>query len=194
MDIYRRWDQGFRLGERGLKILMKINFKWFWRIRFWWPVSRPRFEPSISRIWFKSLSWLRHYATSRKFAGSIRDEVIGIFSWPNPSSRTMVLGSTQSLTEMSTRNLPGRVKGGRCLRVTASPPSVSRLARKCGSLDVSQTYWPQRPLTGIAIPFLTSHEPVRLPRFLWDRRAKEQMTKYISKQAYPSICSGYNAL
>jgi hypothetical protein len=27
--------------------------------------------------------------------------------WPNPSSRTMVLGSTQPLTEMSTRNLPG---------------------------------------------------------------------------------------
>jgi hypothetical protein len=25
----------------------------------------------------------------------------------NPSSRTMALGSTQSLTEMSTRNLPG---------------------------------------------------------------------------------------
>jgi hypothetical protein len=29
---------------------------------------------------------------------------------PNPSSRTMTLGSTQPLTEMSNRNLPG-VKG-----------------------------------------------------------------------------------
>jgi hypothetical protein len=29
------------------------------------------------------------------------------FNWPNPSSRTIVLGSTQHLTEMSTRNLPG---------------------------------------------------------------------------------------
>jgi hypothetical protein len=28
------------------------------------------------------------------------------FNWPNPSSRTMALGSTQPLTEMSTRNLP----------------------------------------------------------------------------------------
>jgi hypothetical protein len=28
-----------------------------------------------------------------------------LFSWPNPSSRTMALGSTQPLTEMSTRNL-----------------------------------------------------------------------------------------
>jgi hypothetical protein len=39
-------------------------------------------------------------------AGSIPDEVIGFFSGPNPSSRTMVLGSTQSLIEMSTRNFP----------------------------------------------------------------------------------------
>jgi hypothetical protein len=30
--------------------------------------------------------------------------------FPNPSSRTMALGSTQSLTEMSTRNLPGGKK------------------------------------------------------------------------------------
>jgi hypothetical protein len=29
------------------------------------------------------------------------------FSWPNPSSRIMALGSTQPLTEMSTRDLPG---------------------------------------------------------------------------------------
>jgi hypothetical protein len=33
--------------------------------------------------------------------------VIGFFEWPNPSSRTMTLGSTQPLTEMSIRNLPG---------------------------------------------------------------------------------------
>jgi hypothetical protein len=30
-----------------------------------------------------------------------------IFNSPNPSSRTMALGSTQPLTEMSTKNLPG---------------------------------------------------------------------------------------
>jgi hypothetical protein len=30
------------------------------------------------------------------------------FNLPNPSSRTMAPGSTQPLTEMSTRNLPGR--------------------------------------------------------------------------------------
>jgi hypothetical protein len=34
----------------------------------------------------------------------------GFFNLPNPSSRTMALGSTQPLTEMSIRNLRG-VKG-----------------------------------------------------------------------------------
>jgi hypothetical protein len=48
--------------------------------------------------------WLRHYATNRKVAGSIRDGVIGIFHLHNPSGRTMALDSTQPLTEMSTRN------------------------------------------------------------------------------------------
>jgi hypothetical protein len=38
---------------------------------------------------------------------SILDEVIGVLNWPNPSSHTMALESTQPLTEMSTRNLPG---------------------------------------------------------------------------------------
>jgi hypothetical protein len=40
-------------------------------------------------------------------AGSIPD-VVGFFNWPNPSSRIMSLGSSQPLTEMSARNLPGR--------------------------------------------------------------------------------------
>jgi hypothetical protein len=49
--------------------------------------------------------WLRHCGTNRKVAGSIPDGVIGIFHRHNPSGRTMALGSTQPLTEMSTRNI-----------------------------------------------------------------------------------------
>jgi hypothetical protein len=33
--------------------------------------------------------------------------------------------------------------------LTNSPPSVSRLCRQCGSLDVPQTYGPLWPVTGI---------------------------------------------
>jgi hypothetical protein len=42
-----------------------------------------------------------------KVTGSIPDKVIGFFNRPKPSIRTIDLGSTQPLTEMSTRNLPG---------------------------------------------------------------------------------------
>jgi hypothetical protein len=42
-----------------------------------------------------------------RVVGSIPDEVFGFCNSPNPSSRNMAVGSTQPLTEMSTRNLPG---------------------------------------------------------------------------------------
>jgi hypothetical protein len=65
--------------------------------------SRPSKFNAVNRKIMHYLSTYQpggHYATSRKVAGLIPDEVIGFFSWFNPSSRTMDLGSIQPLTEM----------------------------------------------------------------------------------------------
>jgi hypothetical protein len=85
---------------------------------------------------FVCIICVTHYATSRKVAGSFPDEVIEFFNRPNSSSRTTALGSTQPLTEMNTKNLPGG-KGRLARKV--SPPSVRRMSRKSeGAPDIDK--------------------------------------------------------
>jgi hypothetical protein len=73
------------------------------------------------------------------------------FSLPNPSS--MFLGLTQHLAEMSTRNLPEKVKLGRRVRLSILLPSVNTLTTKCGILDVIQHYRLPLPVMGIRLDY-----------------------------------------
>jgi hypothetical protein len=74
-------------------------------------------------LWYVLLLWvLRRCATSRTVPGSIPGGVTGFFNDIFPSDRTMALRSNQPPVKMSTRNIPGS-KGGRCVRLTTSPPS-----------------------------------------------------------------------
>jgi hypothetical protein len=74
-DQTRVWTRAAALGTRRLTA---------------WAMARPLAQS------------LRHYAASRKVAVSRPDEVV-FLNLSNPFGRTM--GSTQPLTEMSTRNL-----------------------------------------------------------------------------------------
>jgi hypothetical protein len=65
----------------------------------------------------------------------------------------MALGSTQPLTEMSTRDLGGkRLQRHKADKLTAICEPI--IWRKYEGFNISQLYGPLRPVTGITLPFL----------------------------------------
>ena len=68
----------------------------------------------------------------------------------------MAMGSTQPLSEMSTRLFPGG-KGGRCVRLTTLPPSCA-VVMKSGNLNFLEPSGPLQACKGTALPL-----PLPLP-------------------------------
>ena len=95
------WKMGYMISRGGLS--------WF----FWVPPDKYQLlnDQYLPHRGYAVVQSVKAFATSRKFAVSIANGATGIFHWHNPSSRTMVLGSTQLLIEMSARNISWRCAG-----------------------------------------------------------------------------------
>ena len=94
---------------------------------------------------------------SWKVVGSIPDGVIGIFHWHNPSGRTVALGSTQPLTEISTRN----ISWGWRRPVRKADNLTTFMCRLSWNLGTSTSWNPQglcRPVMGLLylLPFYST--------------------------------------
>ena len=68
----------------------------------------------------------------------------------------MALGSTQPLTEMSTRRFPGG-KGGRSVRLTTLPPSCA-VVMKSGNLNFLKPSGPLQAFNGTALTLPAGNE------------------------------------
>jgi len=87
--------------------------------------------------------WLRCCATNRKVTCSIPAGVSGFFIDIKFFDRTMVLGSTKPLTEMSTRSIS--------VRLTTLPPSCA-IVIKSGNLHFLEPSGPVQASNGSALP------------------------------------------
>jgi hypothetical protein len=110
---------------------------------------------------------------------------LDFFSWPNPSWGP---GVDSAFNRNEYQESSWRVKGSRRVRLTTSPPSLSRLSRKCGSLNVSQPCRPSWPVTGIALPFiLISYRKSSFGRSCF--QARSNMFHLIVVEKYQNIWS-----
>jgi hypothetical protein len=87
------------------------------------------------------------YAKILKVSGSSPDVATELFNLPIPSSSPIALVITQALTQMSTRRYIWS-KGLLACKAD-NLPSMSRLCRQCGILDIPYSYRSPRPVKWI---------------------------------------------
>jgi len=95
----RSWPRSPTYDGENLRAFLFVCYKCRYSAEL--PFRSTLFRPGEAAV----AQWLRCCATNRKVAGLIPYGVIGIFYWHNASDRTMALGSTEPLTEMSTRSI-----------------------------------------------------------------------------------------
>ena len=126
-----------------------------------WPNTTYRYSILINLLLytttcFRGMWWhsrLRHCATGQKVTGSIPDGVTGIFHWLNPPGRTVAPGSTQLLTEMSTRNISWGVKAAGALGWQPYHLHVPTVL-KSESLNLLESSGPVQACNGTALHLL----------------------------------------
>ena len=151
-------------------------------------ISNTCFESKVSssgRILYLLVYVLRCYATIRKVADSIPDGIIGIFHLHHPSDRTIALGSTKPLTEMSTRSISWG-KGGPCVRpINYHHPVL--LSRNLGALTSWNPLGLSTPVIGLLSLYLYWYNyttPVRTTVFLKMNPYVRYMQKTLYKLKY----------
>jgi hypothetical protein len=78
---------------------------------------------------------------------------LDFFNWRKPFQPHYGPGVDSATNRNEYQNSSWEVKGGRCVGLTTLRPSVSRLSRRCESLDLHNPMEPPRPVSGIALPF-----------------------------------------
>ena len=106
--------------------------------------------------------------------------VIGIFHCHKPPDRTMALGSTQPLAEMSTRRISWG-KCGRCVRLKTLPPSCA-FVMKSGNLNFLEPSGPLQACNGTALPFNNLQHVWKVQRW---RSYSSSGLYNIYKKSYP---------